>query len=561
MVVAERPPAEVRGAIALAVRKLKQRPTATEERPTTVAAWAETYRQIDGHPFSLERFRPLAAIYADTHPHIVVMKPAQRGVSEWAINYAGFALDCGAAVWAPEKVGLNVGYLFPTQAALSDFSKERFSGLRLEGPYLWGLFGDSEYAGVTFKQIQSSYLYLRGGWSESALLSFAADVLILDEFDRMDPKAVALARRRLGASVVRRELDISTPTIPGRGIHALYLQSDQQVYEQPCPCGAWTVYDFFRDVHADGAAWDLWRDWEPERLRRATLAVRCPSCQRALTAAERCAPGRWVAQAPDVQGLRGYQIPPLAFPFVDLVALAVSAVNPDPSEQQEFYRSDLGLPYEAGGSRITEAMLAQLSAQLPNGRLPDVAWRDTTLGVDVGSRFHYRVASTSPDGARYVRAMGSVRTWEELDGLMATYQVRQCVIDALPELHACEAWATRHKGKVLRALYPQAAALAGQLYRVDEATGRVQINRTMAMDRVWAMIAQAAERWPAAVCNDPEVRVHLTAPVRVTSLDARGQEQTSWVHTAPDHLYHACVYDLVARETVALQRSRTPVGL
>jgi hypothetical protein len=154
-----------------------------------------------------------------------------------------------------------------------------------------------------------------------------------------------------------------------------------------------------------------------------------------------------------------------------------------------------------------------------------------------------------------------VRTWQDLDALLATYQVRQAVIDALPELHACEAWASRHKGKVLRALYPQAAALAGQLYRVDEETGRVQINRTMAMDRVWATVAQATERWPAVVTSDPEVRVHMTAPVRVTSLDARGQEQTSWVHTAPDHLYHACVYDLVAWQAVARQRSRSPVGL
>ena len=519
--------------------------------PTSLLAWANRYRQIDGHPFSLERFTPLADLYRDEHPHIVVMKPAQRGISEWAINYACFALDCGAAAWATPKKGLNVGYIFPTAEALGDFSKERFSGLARESPYLAHLFTDTDFDAVRFKQVRDSYLYLRGGWSESALLSFAADVLILDEYDRMDPKAVALARRRLNASLVRRELDISTPTLPGKGIHALYLQSDQRIYEQLCPgCGGWHQYDFFRDVWVDDYPCDAWRYMEPEQLRRASIRLQCPNCQRALTAEERCAPGRWVAQVPEVAGLRGYHIPALAFPFVDLTRLAVSAVSIDPSEVQEFYRSDLGLPYEPGGSRITEAMLQQLSYRLPGGQLPETTWRDMTMGVDVGARFHYRVSSTGPDGARYVRAMGSVESWDALHGLMANFLVRHCLIDALPELHACQEWAARHPGKVLRALYPQPAALAGQLFRLDGERGIVQINRTMAMDRVFAVVAGAQEHWPAAVHNHPQVRTHLTAPVRVTRVDDRGQEQASWVHTAPDHLFHACVYDLVAREAL-----------
>jgi phage terminase large subunit GpA-like protein len=176
-------------------------------------------------------------------------------VSEWAINYAIFALDRGAEVWANgQKTGLNVGYIFPTQAALSAFSKERISGLKRESAYLEALLGDSDdYDTVDFKQIRDSYLYLRGGWSEAGLLSFAADVAIFDEYDRMEPSAIALARRRLNASTVRREVFISTPTLPGTGVHGLYLQSDRQVYEQWHSCGGWVSYDFWRDVKVDGS--------------------------------------------------------------------------------------------------------------------------------------------------------------------------------------------------------------------------------------------------------------------------------------------------------------------
>ncbi len=531
-------------------------PAAPPEAPPTPSAWAERERRIDGRPFSLDRFAPLRDLYADDHPYIVVLKPAQRGVSEWAINRAMYALVHGAAAWGTEKDGLNVAYLFPTKEALGDFSKERLSGLKAESPELAALFTD--YDDVTFKKVGRSYLYLRGASSESSLLSFPADVLILDEFDRMDPKAISLARRRLNASVVRRQIALSTPTIPGRGIHGLYLQSDQRVYEQPCPaCGDWHVYDFKRDVRADSAPHATWQHWPSEVLGRASFAVACPSCGHLLDDEERCAEGRWIARAPEVAGIRGYRIPPLAFPVADLAAMALASVSDDPSEVQEFHRSDLGEPYTAGGSRITEAMLDQLSHELPGGLLPDKAWRDTTMGVDVGSRFHYRISAVTGDDRPYIRAMGAVGSWEELDRLMAEFRVRRCVIDALPEQHGSRAWAAKHRGKVLRASYPSDNALTGRLFIEDPAEGLIKINRTMAMDGVYAAVAGGKERWPAAIHNAPEIAAHMKAPVRVSATDAHGQERITWEHTDPDHGFHSCVYDRVARLSLAAQATES----
>lgn len=532
----------------------------TELQPSALLEWAERYRRIDGHPFSLDRFAPLRAIYADDHPRIVVTKPSQRGVSEWAINYAIFALDRGASVWTDgAKDGLNVGYIFPTQNALSAFSKERIAGLRRESPYLEGLFGDSDdYDTVDFKQVGQSYLYLRGGWSESGLLSFAADVLVLDEYDRMDASAIALARRRLNASIVRRELVISTPTLPGTGVHGLYLQSDRHVYEQWHRCGSWVSFDFWRDVRVDDQPYEVaggrgWKTWPAELIRASDVRLACPTCGEPISDEERVAPGRWRAEAPEVKGLRGYHVPWWPFPVVDLTEYAVTAVSQDPSELTELYRSDLGLPYQSSGSRVTREMLAALSADLPNGVLPDLEWSDTTMGVDVGARFHYRVSSLGPDGVRYVRAMGSVAAWADLDVLMATHRVRLAVVDAMPEMHASRAFVERHAGRAVTATYPTANALKGVLRAPADAVkvvqeGRVQINRTMAMDAVYAAVAGGRERWPASVHNDPEVIEHLTAPVRVTTLDAHGQPRADWVHTKPDHLYHASVYEHVARD-------------
>lgn len=545
----------------------------TETQPSALLEWAERYRRIDGQPFSLDRFAPLRAIYADDHPHIVVIKPSQRGLSEWAINYAIFALDRGGEVWAAgSKTGLNVGYLFPTQMALSAFSKERVSGLKRESVYLEALLGDGDdYDTVDFKQIRDSYLYLRGGWSESGLLSFAADVAIFDEYDRMEPSAIALGRRRLNASIVRREIDLSTPTLPGIGIHGLYLQSDRQVYEQWHDCGDWVTFDFFCDVRVDGQPYAMpgaagWQTWPAELIRASDVRLYCPTCHQPISDEQRVASGRWRAEAPEVKGLRGYHVPWWPFPVVDLTEYAVTAVSPDPSELTELYRSDLGLPYESSGSRVTREMLAALSHDLPGGVLPVMAWRSTTMGVDVGSRFHYRVTSIGADGVRYVRAIGSATSWAEVDDLMATYRVRLCVVDAFPEEHGANAFVGRHKGKAVTAIYPTANALKGVLFApADPAkaieVGRVSINRTMAMDTVFASIKGAAERWPATLHNDPEASAHLTAPVRVETLDAHGQSRADWVHTKPDHLFHASVYDHIARQLLAGQGDWGGIGM
>lgn len=461
---------------------------------------------------------------------------------------------CGAQYWQTEKSGLNVGYCFPTKTALSDFSKERISGLKRESEYLRNLF--TEFDDVTFKQAGDSYLYLRGAWSEDALISFPADVLILDEYDHMDGAAIALAEKRLSNSVVKRKLYLSKPSLPGRGIHALYMQSDQRVWEVQCEgCATWTEMDFFRDVKADGQDYEVWQYYAPEALRRAEMSVGCPNCQSPLN---RVSDGRWTPKRPEIESIHGYHVPALAFPAVDLNELAVNAVSNDPSQLTEFFRSDLGLPYEAAGSRITEEMLGQLSSELTGGKLPDLEWSDTTMGVDVGGRHHFRISSKGTDGKRYVRRMGSVKTWAELDTLLDQYHVRRCVIDALPELHACEAWAKKHIGRVVRAYYPNAANLKGKLFQPDpeDIKDIVQINRTMAMDLVYANVAGAKEIWPANVHNDLEVISHMKAPVRIVTVDAHGQERASWEHTSPDHYFHASVYDAVAGEGLFNVRPR-----
>lgn len=551
----------------------------TDQPVLSLYDWAHAFRRIDGQPFSLKRFAPLEAIYRDDHPNICVTKPAQVGVSELAVTAAIYAMVEGYKLWSRQsgtvKAGLNVGYCFPTRDALSDFSKERFGGLKRESDYLAALFADGEFDDVKFKQIGDSYLYLRGAWSVEALLSFPADILILDEFDRMDPSAIELARKRLRQSLIRRQLCISTPTFPEAGIHALYLLSDQRVWEVRCEhCDQYSELNYFRDVRANGQPFDVWKRWPVSAVASAQWSVACPACKSPI---DRCGHGRWRVTNPEATVWHGYQVPALSFQSVKLEELGLLAISHDPTVITEFYRSDLGLPYKPSDAALDDAAIRRLSAEYDDAAVSQFAWTRTTMGVDVGARLHYRIDATGSDGRRYIRAMGSVDRYDELSALMKRYKVVSCVIDAQPELHKTKEWADEFKGRVKRAFYPDgAAALQTKLYALGSSDERkqlsaeqkrslrtradvrteaadsdiVQINRTMAMDAVFAQIQDARILASPTITNDVEVLAQLKAPTRVIVKNERSEHRATWTHTAPDHLYHASVYCLIAEAVI-----------
>ena len=560
---------------------LSQTQTSDETAATVLPLleWSQQFRRLDDQPFTLDRFQPLLELYRDTHPQICVMKPAQVGISEYAINYAIYAMIEGFREWSRHagvhKTGINVGYCFPTREALSDFSKERFGGLKRESDYFAALFAEADFDDVKFKQIKDSYLYLRGAWSVDALLSFPADLLILDEFDRMDRSAIELARKRLRQSVIRRQLCVSTPTLPGAGIDELYKQSDQREWEVLCrSCDVYSALDYFRDVRANDASYEEWKHWEQNKLITGRWSVSCPNCKKEI---DRLGPGQWRATNPEATLWHGYHIPALCFPSVRLEELALLAVNPDPLVKTEFYRSDLGIPFAPADSRLTAAMLKQLAVDFDEQAFNSMKWTRTTMGVDVGAKLHYRIDSTGEDGRRYIRAMGAVTNWSSLSRIMEQYKVRSCVIDAEPELHKAKEWADTFKGRVKRATYPHGvAALRGKLFALGSSEERklqtavekkrsraktdarteaidsdiVQINRTMAMDAVYTAIAEGRVIAPPSIVNEPQVLAEMTAPIRVVTKDDQGQERASWEHTTPDHFYHASVYCLIALEVM-----------
>jgi hypothetical protein len=573
MPAARTPTTALMDALPIAAARLKQRQaTGSDGVPANPLEWAERYRRIDGRPFSLERFRPLRDVYLDPHPHIVIIKAAQRGASEFAVNWAWWALDCGAAVWsAGQKAGLNVAYVFPTERVLQDFSKERFDPLKGEHSHLAALFGGaSSFDGVTFKEVgPASYLYVRSANSSSALKTFPADGLVIDEFDEISVLMRTLARKRLNASPCPRELDLSTPSLPSQGIHAEWLDSDRRRWLALCPhCSTYSHLDFFKSVTADSSHYDAWRHWPTSRLRRASFDVLCPSCGRPF---DHALAGRWEAEAPSEARRRGYWVPWFGFPTVNLPLMAENATSPDIDVVTEFYRSDLGVPYTLEGSRVTPEMLRRLCADLERfgGIPPPGPYHTITMGVDIGDPSYYRISATrESDDLRYVLEMGVLRGsdhWVLLDDIMdrGRLPVDLAIVDANPELISSRAFVDRHQGRALRAEYTETSNAHGQIFVVPESDGVwdgvVRIERTASMDLVLSRVSSLQESWPADYALDAEIATQMGSPVRVETRNQKtGQVRPRWLHSGPDHWFHACNYDIIASRVLGAPSSKRP---
>jgi phage terminase large subunit GpA-like protein len=255
------------------------------------------------------------------------------------------------------------------------------------------------------------------------LRALTARVLILDELDgweidaRGEGDPLTLAEKRTFSFADRKIIAGSTPVDEETSrICRLYAQSDQRIWECPCPhCGE------FHEI-----TWSA-ITWPKDRPEEAAWA--CPSCG-ALTADRGKAPmllaGRWRATRPDVVGHAGFRInalssllPNAAWP--KLVAEFLEAKK-SPVTLKPWVNTILGEPWRGEGDDLDPADLARLHAPLATDPIPEDALF-LTAGVDVqGDRLEATLAGWTADhGIRvleHVPIWGGPRepaTWRDLD--------------------------------------------------------------------------------------------------------------------------------------------------
>ena len=504
------------------------------------------YRKIRGVP--PEVIHALVDIINDPSPVIVIQKAAQVGVTELLVSLALWAADTGYAGRG------NVLYLMPTKAQMDDFVQSRFDQAIRESEYLTDRLrpeppGRRGADNRQIKRFGNSFIYFRGTESTRAISSVDADLVILDEFDQMAAGTQERVLSRIASSSNGKIIIASTPRIPGAGISALYLKSDRNIYQIPCPsCGLEQPLEWDRNVDQDAAE------------------IVCNRCRSVM---DGTAAGRWVPASGRDYPLRGYHLSQLYTSKLDLGRLIDLSKRPGISAREEFHNSYLGEPFTAEGGGI---QLADLDDNTDDYSLDDYDGQPCVMGVDVGIRMHVvireDISERYPPGSSLVGSRRSERLpklWyagdlgeiEDVERLMARFNVRSVVIDALPETRIARDFANRHR-EVNLAYY---TTNTGKYEWVDtnrDRPGHVKIDRLLGMDEMYAGLRNGTMRLPV---NAREVGGHVNGdgygeyaaqmmiPQRVLEKDGHGNPVARWIDNGrDDHYAHAELYCMLAQQ-------------
>lgn len=494
--------------------------------------WVQKYRTIRGEPFSFDNGHEyLRAIYEDTCPKIDVMKSAQCGASEWMISTGFFYADVHRA---------TVIYVFPKGQQLNDFSRERVDTAIRESPYLKSIVGEIDNVGL--KKIRNAFFYFRGSQNYDQITSIAGDVLLLDEVDRMVQSNIPVAEKRLGHSNLKIQRGISTPSIPEYGIHARFLEGDQREYFQPCShCGEKQVLTWEKNINEQLALQRIREAGGWQGVTDESGLCFCAKCGKDF---DRLVLGEWVPKEPG-RIAHSYHISKLFSPRATICELADNKNKPN--GEQEFYWSDLGLPFVAKGDQLDDEILNAC----PRGdHMPSVHIGPCAMGVDVGKGLHVRISYYLSDGRKIPMYIGCVEHFEQLDQLMIRYNVQSCVVDMFPETREAKKFQARHRSKVWLAEYQLKDPT--KIYDFDDSHPegpRVNINRTMALDETFARFIERRIILPPNAREIPDYYDHLKAQVRVKKKNEKtGNYEYVYVQqeNKPDHYAHAELYEEIA---------------
>lgn len=514
---------------------------------STCSRWV-THRRIMGEPFPGPysfKYHPWCREVHDSEAGFnTIMKAAQMGLTEVAINVAFFTVDVKKR---------DVLYVLPTAMNASDFSKSRFNTALLHSHYLSELFTDTNTVGL--KQAGGVNLYIRGSRGDSNLKSIPVSVLILDEADEMDQRAIWLALERLSGQLHKFVFSLSTPTIPNFGIHKLYLQGTQEHYYFTCPkCGRKTEFIFPDCLEICGESIS-----DPE-VRRSHL--KCKECKKKLEHKEKpefLSKAFWEPTAHVDEDHRSFYINQMYSYTVSPSDLAFAYFRGvgDEAAMVEFHNSKQGLPFIPDGGQVTESEIENaIRNYFQENQRPEIGTdRCIVMGIDQGKMNNVVVVEYIIKGGGDLNAAAHAKVlaafklpgddFEFLDPLMREWQIRACVIDADPQINDARRFARRFPGYVYLCRYRR--GVTGKELQVNEEDSGapiVTVDRTNWLDASMGRFHSDRVNLPA---DTPlEFKDHVKALVRTYEKDDQGNPKAVYLSTGPDHYAHAFNYAEIA---------------
>lgn len=480
-----------------------------------------------GNRLSFEDRSYLVQIYEDQFPNIVYMKAAQMGLSERALS---------EAVWIPEQLGMNVLYTFPASSQLQDFTQARLDPIFQHSKYLNEVHQKSSdgVQKIELKKIGKGHIYFRGSQNEKQIISIDADAVFLDERDRFLATSVPFIDKRTLASSLRWRRELSTPTKPGMGIHASYMNSDQRVWQVPCSkCGKWQEIDFFKNID------------------HKTFDVKCvdKECDGFL---DRLGPGRWHALKPEKSNeCHGYKISGIYNPRTSVKEMVDSyykALNNSISDLEQFYNQTLGEPFSIDGQKLEVDDLDACKADF----LMPVNIKGCYAGADVGSVINMQVSVPYGENKARIVWAGTVNHFfgpnDSVEYIMEKFDIRLLVIDKFPEQRKVAELVAKYPGRVYAATYPTAKFSIDQYVIWDDIIHEVKLDRTISLDYLVNDIQNKRQELPSNIMMVDNYYDQMCSSVRVNVKNERTNEVIAkWIEGSADHYFHTANYDRIAR--------------
>tara|TARA_Y100000590_G_scaffold470719_1_gene668403 strand:- start:11097 stop:13061 length:1965 start_codon:yes stop_codon:yes gene_type:complete len=331
------------------------------EPPTslTVSQWADRFRFLSAEtsnesglwrtsrtPYLKDIMDALSA--SSNLTHISVMKGAQLGLTETAINWIGYIVDVAPATSL---------FLMPSQGLINSVNEQKIDPLFKYCPSLKEkLILNKGKDKADTKRFKGGRIFLKTAGSAKNLSSISAKYIMIDEADRLlanvegegDP--IALAETRASSFGADKKIFIpSTPTVKGQSIiEREFLAGDQRYFFLPCPhCG-----------HKQTLEWDNLQYSKNEHDQIVDVSYKCSSCggmideQKHKT--QMLEHGEWIATAvPKSLTRASFHInsmyAPIGFYSWQEMAEEFEKSKDDENKLVQFYNTKLGLTYELQG--------------------------------------------------------------------------------------------------------------------------------------------------------------------------------------------------------------------
>jgi len=273
----------------------------------------------------------------------------------------------------------------------------------------------------------------------------------------------------MGDSLIKEEVYISNPGIPGEGIDEIFNRSDQRYWFRKClKCNEWTCAELtFPDcvkIRADGTGY-----------------IGCMKCGNEVFIRD----GEWIPQVKENSDyMHGYNWSQLTSARNDPAEILEDYLNPPENNLADIIKLRLGRPYIAAEDRLTSA---QVFSCCGNDGLEHGHPGPCAMGVDVGKTCHVIIGMRTGAETHELLRMVQVQSFNDIHDLARRYNVKSAVIDIRPYEAKAREFQQKEPYRIFLCEYKENTP-RGTDYNTK--TGIVSVNRTEIFDDTHTLITR-----------------------------------------------------------------------